>query len=838
MTEMYVKFTAIPKGIGKKVKIKKRKKYTLLETEDILQRIAQDEGRLQLSFEIHFGKQVYDFSNLTITTQFQSLDELLMNDIYHSASMLRKADMSSEEAAALEAVAEEIQLQYEKAVEMQGVSESAGPIIGKRGSVDQQDPGLTTSYPKQPPVNNGLNIGFLGKGKGINLSEESKEAPVVAGNTEKFEKPQVTNSSITSMEQASSPSESQFEPIESIDSFHSGTHVPQSMSAPVSIEKQPVQSPRNQKGQINKKQQNQMLVNQPLNQMLVNQPLTIVEYMDFSKLQEDEAIATTIRELETSNQNEQETLMDLLGIDKKNISSLDQKKLHFACELMRKDFLLSLKSSFLANISELKSLTATKLEEAFHTNRLDYESFDQDISELVTEEQKRLIERTEHARQQLDQQLTSENTKEQELLTAKQQAELETLKLQHKEIQEKRTTEATHRKKERLANFLQEERQKNAQQLKISEQSLKDTELKKRKEKALAEKQKILATCGKGIMGTIEQLDYKKDLYYKDLLESVQEMEPEFKKELEQEQRLILKNRELSAMEEKNRLTEEQLRMEQDQWKKEQESVGSQNQVAQQLQELLLMQQQQSLMGTLNSTNNPQAEEIADLKETIRQLSEKINTPAPVQQTVENVFPKKSLFKALGLGICGLVLGGLISFMIFSGGRSNAALQGTTTTDSVVSTTATESLVSASKETENSLDQAATKSSVSKEVPVEKIEVKEAATAPKAPVLEKLLSGKKYQEAAENFPDRLEDIEQRLYVERELDELTAFNLTYKTRFGQLDEAALRTDVWKVVEQYNQMSACLIDLLSYKQKEDISLSLLKVGRIYEAQQLLE
>lgn len=504
MTEMYVKFTAIPKGIGKKVKVKKRKKYTLLETEAILQHIVQESGRTQLSFEIHFGKQVYDFSDLTINTQFQALDELLMNDIYHSASMLRKVDMSSEEATALEAVAEEIQLQYEKAVEMQGVSEPAGPIIGKRRSVDQQDHGLMTPYPKQPPVNNGLNIGFLGKGKGVNSSEESKEAPVVAGNTEKFEKPQVTNSPITSMEQASSPSgkptpsESQFEPIESIDSFHTGTHVPQSMSAPVSIEKQPVQSPRNQKGQINNKQQNQMLV---------NQPLTIVEYMDFSKLQEDEAIAATIRELETSNQNEQETLMDLLGIDKKNISSLDQKKLHFACELMRKDFLLSLKSSFLANISELKSITAAKLEEAFHNNRLDYESFDQDVSELVTEEQKRLIERTEHARQQLDQQLTSENTKEQELLTAKQQAELETLKLQHKEIQEKRTTEATHRKKERLANFLQEERQKNAQQLKISEQSLKDTELKKRKEKALAEKQKILATCGKGILGTIEKLD-------------------------------------------------------------------------------------------------------------------------------------------------------------------------------------------------------------------------------------------------------------------------------------------------------------------------------------------
>lgn len=835
MTEMYVKFTAIPKGIGKKVKVKKRKKYTLLETEAILQHIVQESGRTQLSFEIHFGKQVYDFSDLTINTQFQALDELLINDIYHSASMLRKVDMSSEEATALEAVAEEIQLQYEKTVEMQGVSEPAGPIIGKRRLVDQQDPGLTTPYPKQPLVNNGLNIGFLGKGKGVNLSEESKEAPIVAGNTEKFEESQVTNSPITSMEQTSSPSgkptpsESQFEPIESIDSFHTGTHVPQSMSAPVSIEKQPVQLPRNQKGQINNKQQNQMLV---------NQPLTIVEYMDFSKLQEDEAIAATIRELETSHQNEQETLMDLLGIDKKNISFLDQKKLHFACELMRKDFLLSLKSSFLANISELKSITAAKLEEAFHNNRLDYESFDQDISELVTEEQQRLIERTERARQQLDQQLTSENTKEQELLKAKQQAELETLKLQHKEIREKRTTEATHRKEERLTSFLQEERQKNAQQLKHSEQTLKDVELKKRKEKALVEKQKILATCGKGIMGTIEKLDYKKDLYYKDLLESVQEMEPEFKKELEQEQRLILKNRELSAMEEKNRLTEEQLRMEQDQWKKEQESLGSQNQVAQQLQELLLMQQQQSLMGTLNSTNNPQAEEIADLKETIRQLSEKINTPAPVQQTVESVFPKKSLFKALGLGVCGLVLGGLISFMIVSGGRSNAALQGTATTDSIVSTIATESLVSASEETVDSLDQVATKSSKPEDAGIEIPEVKEAATTPKVPVLEELLTEKKYQEAAKNFPDRLEEIEQRLYVDRELDELTAFNLTYQTRFGQLDEAALRTDVWKVVEQYNQMSGCLIDLLSYKQKEDISLSLLKVGRIYEAQLLLE
>lgn len=327
-------------------------------------------------------------------------------------------------------------------------------------------------------------------------------------------------------------------------------------------------------------------------------------------------------------------------------------------------------------------------------------------------------------------------------------------------------------------------------------------------------------------------------MYYKDLLESVQEMEPEFKKELEQEQRLILKNRELSAMEEKNRLIEEQLRMEQDQWKKEQESLGSQNQVAQQLQELLLMQQQQSLMGTLNSTNNPQAEEIADLKETIRQLSEKINTPALVQQTVESVFPKKSLFKALGLGVCGLVLGGLISFMIVSGGRSNAALQGTATTDSIVSTIATESLVSASEETVDSLDQAATKSSKPEDAGIEKPEVKEAAATPKVPILEELLTEKKYQEAAKNFPDRLEEIEQRLYVDRELDELTAFNLTYQTRFGQLDEAALRTDVWKVVEQYNQMSGCLIDLLSYKQKEDISLSLLKVGRIYEAQLLLE
>lgn len=796
MTEMYVKFISIPKGIKKTAKVKKRKKYTLREAEGILQFMTEEMGPAKFSIEIHSGKQIYDFSDLTIATPVQTLDELLLNDIYHSAAKLRKADMASEEADALEAVAEEIQVQYEKSVGGKGLSEPVGPIIGK--TPNQKDTPFMTQPFSQSPLKNKLNEGIIDIGKKLVASP-----PVPSENP--------------------TPSEIQHEPIET---KGLGTHVPQQNIAAISIEKQPLPTLL----PVNKGEQRS---DKSITGNVEDQPLSIVEYMDFSKLQEDAAVAATIRELETSSQSEQETLMELLGIDKRNMSSLDQKKLHFACELMRKDFLLSLKSSFLTNISELKSLTATKLEESFHVNRLDYESFEEDISELVSEEQQLLINKMEHAKEQLEQQLTAENTKEQELLTAKQQTELESLKLQHKEIQEKRMTEATHRKEERLARFIQEERQKNAQQLEHSEQTLKRTELKKRKEKALVEKQKILAACGKGIMGTIEKLDQKKELYFKDLLESVQEMEPKFKQEVEQEQQMVLKDRELAALEEKNRLTEEQLELDKKQRDEEQEAVSSQNQMTQQLQELLLMQRQQALMGTLAPSNDTKADEIAALKETIRQLGEKINTPEPIQQSPTSSFSKHSLFKGLGLGVCGLVLGGLISFMIFSGGRSDAARQGMITTNSAISTTVSESRLSASEETTETM----TSSSEVNEKSVEKEATKAEVSTPEVPVLEELLREKKYQEAAKHFPDRLEEIEQRLYVDREVDELTAFNLAYKTRFGQLDEAALRTDVWKVVEQYNQLSGCLLDLLSYRQKEDISLSLLKVGRIYEAQQLL-
>ncbi|WP_366533420.1 hypothetical protein ACOJIU_18250 (plasmid) [Carnobacterium maltaromaticum] len=101
--------------------------------------------------------------------------------------------------------------------------------------------------------------------------------------------------------------------------------------------------------------------------------------------------------------------------------------------------------------------------------------------------------------------------------------------------------------------------------------------------------------------------------------------------------------------------------------------------------------------------------------------------------------------------------------------------------------------------------------------------------------LEDLLKDKKYLDAAEAYPDKLDVIENQLFKDKEIGILTAFNVLYKSKNGALNQAILEGDNGKIIQAFEKNEAK--ENLSKDQEKSVALAYFATGKTEEGTKLI-
>lgn len=88
----------------------------------------------------------------------------------------------------------------------------------------------------------------------------------------------------------------------------------------------------------------------------------------------------------------------------------------------------------------------------------------------------------------------------------------------------------------------------------------------------------------------------------------------------------------------------------------------------------------------------------------------------------------------------------------------------------------------------------------------------------------------------ENYPDKIEDYENRLFLIRDQDSLAKLAMFRKTTFGYLDLAILQKDDYEIIQQYDNLQSK--NLIESQRVVGVGLALLRQKAVDQAQGLNE
>lgn len=98
-----------------------------------------------------------------------------------------------------------------------------------------------------------------------------------------------------------------------------------------------------------------------------------------------------------------------------------------------------------------------------------------------------------------------------------------------------------------------------------------------------------------------------------------------------------------------------------------------------------------------------------------------------------------------------------------------------------------------------------------------------------------LLEESRYIEAADKYPDRLDEIEAQLFKDKSVNQLMAFNVLYKSQNGSLDQAILENNNEKIIQEYEVHEKK--ESLTKDQEKSIALAYFTKGNTEEGNQVL-
>lgn len=784
MVRYAVKFITIGKELKKAKILKLKKPYNLLEAEQLLSSCYDALETLgitsmNLSLEVTETEQNEDFEFEDLTIHFREDRELLIDvlttDIYKSMETAEDDDQE-----VLETLAEGLQSQVEDEYSYpERYTEQSNkkafslkiPFVGKK---NKENPGPTETKSQEP-----YNATW----------DQTEEAPSV-----NLQKKEETPEMVTMQVNAEESSEIEYE-----DEYSGVEEGPNLQETENQVKKQ------NQKveyvARINGTYQNQDPYNRPETSAL-NSLETYANLTATGTLEAVEVVLTALKEETT---DEDQVLFERFGVNanESDLTLLQLKKKEYLNSIKQSNFTMSLVSNFEKNVRALEKKASQVLISKYQSTReiTPVEA----IEEKLTQYKEQLALKAETNVNQVLERIDQECKSEEKQLSIKHENEMNALQMKQKSEREVVEQRFTQRKitEEDLAT----EENKRIFKLEAEEKRIElvNEEMTKRDEDLLLFKNQTLEGFSKGLQDIITAMKDTQDAYYEDLEARFKEQEESWKKEVAAEQRLAMRKVEQQLTEEQNRLKAKELKILEEAKVKETNMARNKDAILQDILESNdLLQQKQREERRKN-------QEFQDLIEsTLRTMQEKNSipqvVPTEVVQPPQKEKKKRKLLFPIVTGLCGLILagGGFFGYTeLQTVHAKNQELQ--------------QSIIQLKEDSVKQVEKD------KKEPTVEKI------------TLEDLLKDKKYLDAAEAYPDKLDVIENQLFKDKEIGILTAFNVLYKSKNGALNQAILEGDNAKIIEAFEKNEAK--ENLSKDQEKSVALAYFATGKTEEGTKLI-
>lgn len=271
------------------------------------------------------------------------------------------------------------------------------------------------------------------------------------------------------------------------------------------------------------------------------------------------------------------------------------------------------------------------------------------------------------------------------------------------------------------------------------------------------------------------------------------------------EQRLAMRKAEQQLTEEQNRLKAKELQILEEAKVKESHSARTKDTL---MQEILESNDQLYQKQREERRKNQEFQEL--IENTLRTMQEKNSipqvVPTEVVQPPQKEKKKRKILFPIVTGLCGLILagGGFFGY------------------------TELQTVHAKNQELQQSIIQL-------KEDSVKQVEKDKKEPTVEKVTLEDLLKDKKYLDAAEAYPDKLDVIENQLFKDKEIGILTAFNVLYKSKNGALNQAILEGDNTKIIQAFEKNEAK--ENLSKDQEKSVALAYFATGKTDEGTKLI-
>ena len=784
MVRYAMKFITIGKELKKAKILKLKKPYNLLEAEQLLINCydALDtlgKTSMNLSLEVTETEQNEDFEFEDLTIHFREDRELLIDvlttDIYKSMETAEDDDQE-----VLETLAEGLQSQVEDEYSYpERYTEQSNkkafslkiPFVGKK---NKENPGPTETKSQEP-----YNATW----------DQTEETPIV-----NLQKKEETPEMVTMQVNAEESSEIEYE-----DEYSGVEEEPNLQETENQVKKQ------NQKveyvARINGTYQNQDPYNRPETSAL-NSLETYANLTATGTLEAVEVVLTALKEETT---DEDQVLFERFGVNanESDLTLLQLKKKEYLNSIKQSNFTMSLVSNFEKNVRALEKKASQVLISKYQSTKeiTPVEA----IEENLTQYKEQLALKAETNVNQVLERIDQECKSEEKQLSIKHENEMNALQMKQKSEREVVEQRFTQRKitEEDLAT----EENKRIFKLEAEEKRIElvNEEMTKRDEDLLLFKNQTLEGFSKGLQDIITAMKDTQDAYYEDLEARFKEQEESWKKEVAAEQRLAMRKVEQKLTEEQNRLKAKELQILEEAKVKETNMARNKDAILQDILESndLLQQKQRE-----ERRKNQEFQEL--IENTLRTMQEKNSIPqvlpTEVVQPSQKEKKKRKILFPIVTGVCGLLLagGGFFGY------------------------TELQTVHAKNQELQQSIIQL-------KEDSVKQVEKDKKEPTVEKVTLEDLLKDKKYLDAAEAYPDKLDVIENQLFKDKEIGILTAFNVLYKSKNGALNQAILEGDNAKIIETFEKNEAK--ENLSKDQEKSVALAYFATGKTEEGTKLI-
>ncbi len=505
--------------------------------------------------------------------------------------------------------------------------------------------------------------------------------------------------------------------------------------------------------------------------------LTIDQYSQLPVTDSEEQTQALLTELSHKEQTDLAELCAYLGLDEQTQDRLTQKKIAYLNQIRAPHYYSDLKLKLEQTLINLKSECRQRLETEYLSSGLTEDSMQSFVASKLKVVELKVKKEQADAFHVYESELQATHEGEKQALKRKQHDELTEIQSRHKvemaNLSE--SLEATYREqvsthKDYVSRQIDQTLTQEKQLIESQRRSEVETQLTMAKKGFLSKQDEFfLEEC--------EKVAQSIQVRFQELKQAITDKEPEFRLEVKEEEEKKQKQAEWELTKEAQELDKRRVAL--------LEQEAKQKQAQAEAQKELLLSQQQAVLASLQQPVKPEEKAGTDYEALVKLLS--------TQQLMKSEEPTRPQSSVLLKSVSALCLVSVIGMLYFG----VQTYQAKASTDSLMTTL-----------TSQSLDQEKeTASLTAKNTDLEEqVGALSSTMSEKEKSYEALMSVKKFEDAASQYPEKIDAIEDAIFHSQEKETLKAFNSRHKSVLGELDVAILDADYPKIVQEYDALAS--------------------------------